>query len=154
MLCSARIPNSIKKKLFQDPDAQQTLNLLCLKPKELEVRKTDSEFLKDYNTTAMQQSVPSSQVVITTEGSENLSTEAPSLEMAYKMMTTSQISSDVGIFYAPKGASNPGYMPKQTGSQVTTNNTRYTMFEKKHVSDLPMQSMVFSDQSTVCPSDG
>ena len=58
----------------------------------------------------MQQTVPSSQVVITTEGSENLSTEAPSLEMAYKMMTTSQISSDVGIFY-PKSASNPGYMP-------------------------------------------
>ena len=117
MLCSARVPHSIKKKLFQDPDAQQTLNLLCLKPKELEVKKTDSEFLKDYNTTAMQQSAPSSQVVITTEGSENLSTEAPSLEMAYKMMTTSQISSDVGIFYAPNGASNPGYMPKkQAGS--------------------------------------
>ena len=116
MICSARVPNSIKKKLFQDPDAQQTLNLLCLKPKELEVRKTDSEFLKDYNTTAMQQTIPSSHAVITTEGSENLSTEAPSLEMAYKMMTTSQISSDVGIFYPPKSASNPGYMPNQTGS--------------------------------------
>ena len=78
-LSTLREAQSIKKKLFDETDAQLTLKLLKITPKEneLEVRRSDSEFMKDYNSAAMQ----SSHIVNTTEGSEEiLSTEAPTFE--------------------------------------------------------------------------
>jgi len=47
-LKSSRHCNSFKKKLFDDADAELTLKLLKITPKEkeLEVQRSDSEFLK------------------------------------------------------------------------------------------------------------
>ena len=74
-----------KKKLFDDADAELTLKLLKITPKEkeLEVQRSDSEFLKDYNSTTAKQQPPGfSQVIVMTEGSDE-SIEAPCLEQAY-----------------------------------------------------------------------
>ena len=78
---------TIKKKLFADADAELTLKLLKITPKEkeLEVQRSDSEFLKDYNSTTAKQQSGFSQAMIMTEGSEDLSIEPPSLEQAYKL---------------------------------------------------------------------
>ena len=53
-LASSRSCHSTKKKLFNDDDAELTLKLLKITPKveELSVQRSDSEFLKDYNSTA------------------------------------------------------------------------------------------------------
>lgn len=56
-LNSARGGQSVKKKLFEDPDAELTLKLLKITPQlnGLQVQRTDSEFMKDYNSTANKQ---------------------------------------------------------------------------------------------------
>lgn len=103
----ARGSHPTKKKIFNDADAELTLKLLKITPKveELSVQRSDSEFLKDYNSTARQQSA-SSQVVISTEGSdENVSLEAPILEQAYKMMAPEQLNSDVAFKFGAQGES-------------------------------------------------
>ena len=53
-LQSARGCANAKKKIFDDPDAELTLKLLKISPKlnELNIKRTDSEFMKDYNSTA------------------------------------------------------------------------------------------------------
>ena len=52
-LSSARSCTVTKNKIFDDADAELTLKLLKITPKveELEVQRSDSEFLKDYNST-------------------------------------------------------------------------------------------------------
>jgi hypothetical protein len=57
-LNSTRRCSSIKKKLFDNADAELTLKLLKITPKEkeLEVHRRDSEFLKQFITTAKKQS--------------------------------------------------------------------------------------------------
>lgn len=76
-------------KECQQIDAQLTLKLLKISPKvnELKLKKSDSEFLKDFNSTSLHQYVSSSQLIVSTEDSEDcleksvLSTEMqPSLE--------------------------------------------------------------------------
>jgi len=65
-----------------------TLKLLKITPpvNELNVKRTDSEFMKDYNSTAKQPPAHS-QAIISTEGSEDaLVAERPSLDQAYKML--------------------------------------------------------------------
>lgn len=56
-LMSARGNSVPKKKLFTDVDPALTLKLLKITPQlnELQVQRSDSEFLKDYNSTAKQQ---------------------------------------------------------------------------------------------------
>lgn len=89
-ICVRRCP-SIKKKLFgvedMDADPELTLKLLKITPKEneLEVRRSDSEFLQDFNSTSMKQQC-TSQVIISTEGSDNLSMDNPTLEQAYRIV--------------------------------------------------------------------
>jgi hypothetical protein len=84
--------------------------LLKISPKvnNLAIKKSDSEFLKDFNTTSMHSYYNSSQLIVSTEDSEaendNLSMEAPpsSLEQAYQMMAADKFSSEVGFMFAPK----------------------------------------------------
>ena len=87
--CAPRCP-SVKKQLFQDDDAdpELTLKLLKITPKveELEVQRSDSEFLQDYNSTSLKQQCGASQVIISTEGTDDLSMDNPTLEQAYKML--------------------------------------------------------------------
>ena len=116
-LQNARGCQTAKKKLFQDADAELTLKLLKITPKtnELQVQRTDSEFLKDYNSTAKQQSAASHHI-ISTEGSDDH--DSPSLEQAYKLVAMDQVAqSDVGITLQQANTSASGNVPK-SGSQV------------------------------------
>ena len=81
-LANARGCQTVKKKLFADADAELTLKLLKITPKEkeLEVQRSDSEFLKDYNSTTAKQQPGFSQAILMTEDGEDLSVEPPSLE--------------------------------------------------------------------------
>jgi len=91
--------------------------LLKISPKvnELKLKKSDSEFLKDFNSTSMHQYFTSSQLIVSTEESDEylesssgiLSTEMqPSLEQAYQMMASDKFSSEIGFMFAPKLASS------------------------------------------------
>ena len=83
---------------MEDPDAELTLKLLKLTPQEneLTVVRSDSEFMKDYNSTAKQQS-SASQIIISTEDSENVSaTDPPTLEQACK-----RLGKDQGFVFVP-----------------------------------------------------
>ena len=55
-LGSTRSCQAAKKQLYDDADAELTLKLLRITPnvEALEVVRSDSEFLKDYNSTAKQ----------------------------------------------------------------------------------------------------
>ena len=95
----------------QQIDAQLTLKLLKISPKvnELKLKKSDSEFLKDFNSTSLHQYCSSSQLIVSTEESDEclsnsvLSNEMqPSLEQAYQMMASDKFSSDIGFMFAPK----------------------------------------------------
>lgn len=81
-LANARGCQMVKKKLFADADAELTLKLLKITPKEkeLEVQRSDSEFLKDYNSTTAKQQPGFSQAILMTEDGEDLSVEPPTLE--------------------------------------------------------------------------
>ena len=98
-------------KESQQIDAQLTLKLLKISPKvnELKLKKSDSEFLKDFNSTSLHQYCSSSQLIVSTEESDEclsnsvLSNEMqPSLEQAYQMMASDKFSSDIGFMSAPK----------------------------------------------------
>jgi len=87
--------------------------LLKISPKvhELKLKKSDSEFLKDFNSTSMHQYVSSSQLIVSTEETDEcsgvLSTEMqPSLEQAYQMMASDKFSSEIGFMFAPKLSSS------------------------------------------------
>ena len=85
---ASRCP-SIKKKLFDDADPELTLNLLKItKESELEIQRSDSEFMQDYNSTSKQQQerLSTAHIIISTEGSDNVSLDAPNLEQAYSML--------------------------------------------------------------------
>lgn len=96
----------------QQIDAQLTLKLLKISPKvnELKLRKSDSEFLKDFNSTSMHQYVSSSQLIVSTDEDsdgdwlENSTGQElqPTLEQAYQMMASDKFSSEVGFMFAPK----------------------------------------------------
>jgi len=106
--------NALKKKLFQDQDAELTLKLLKITPQMngLQVKRTDSEFLKDYNSTARQKS-STSHIIISTEGSESVeNSEPPSLEQACK-----QMGKDQSFMFAP--SFNLTTHGQTSGSQVT-----------------------------------
>lgn len=112
-----------KNKLLDDADAELTLKLLKITPKEkeLEVHRSDSEFLKDYNSTKAKQHPQHpgfSQVILPTDGSDDHSIEAPNFEEAYKLMATSKLSSDFSGFMFAPNFSMAGYNATPTISQV------------------------------------
>lgn len=82
----------------------------------LRLKKSDSEFLKDFNSTSMHQYASSSQLIGSTEccggelessGGVLSSSSAemlpqPSLEQAYQMMASDKFSSEIGFMFATK----------------------------------------------------
>lgn len=75
-----------EQKLLDNADAELTLKLLQITPKEkeLEVKRSDSEFLRDFrNSTSGKQFTAagfSQAIIMTTDGSDEMSIDGPSLE--------------------------------------------------------------------------